>query len=137
VLIEDAGQVALAPGDVAQAQDRPPAGRPPVRLDMAARRGLQQRAERPSVGEQCVEPGLELLRRGQVEPRPEFQQLRMLLRQPGDPAQRMRHHAHALPLLPEHQHLRLGLDDGLGGQQVFAQLGRFLRIAVLRPVTAV
>jgi hypothetical protein len=38
----------------------------------------------------------------------------------------MRHHAHALALLPEHQHLRLGLDDGFGGQQVLAQLSRLL-----------
>src|SRR5215471_6518181 len=38
----------------------------------------------------------------------------------------MRHDAHAEPLLPEHQHLRFGLDDGLGGQQALAQLGDLL-----------
>ena len=60
----------------------------------------------------------------------------MLLRQAGDAAQRVRHHAHALALLPEHQHLRLGLDDGLGGQQVLAQLGRLLGVAVPGPRAA-
>ena len=38
VLIEDPGEVALAPCDVAQPQDRPSAGRPAVRLDVAASR---------------------------------------------------------------------------------------------------
>ena len=136
VLVEDAGEVALAPGDVAQAQDGAPAGRPPVRLDMAARRRLQQRAERPAVGEQRVEAVLELLGRGQVEPLAELQQLGVLLRQAGDAAERVRHHAHALALLPEHQHLRLGLDDGLGRQQVLAQLGHLLGVAALRPRAA-
>ena len=60
----------------------------------------------------------------------------MLLRQAGDAAQRVHHHAHALALLPEHQHLRLGLDDGLGGQQVLAQLGRLVVAAARGPAVA-
>ena len=136
MLIEDAGEVALAPGDVAQAQDRAPAGRPPVGLDVTAGRRLEERAERPPVGEQRVEAPLQLLRRGKIEPLAELQQLGVLLRQAGDAGQRVRHHAHALALLPEHQHLRLGLDDGLGGQQVLAQLGHFLGVVVLGPGAA-
>jgi hypothetical protein len=45
VLIEDPGEVALAPRHVAQPQDRPSAGRPAVRLHVAASRSLEQRAE--------------------------------------------------------------------------------------------
>ena len=78
-----------------------PARRATVGLDVAARRGLQQRGERPSVGKERVEPTLQLLSRGKVEPFAEFQQLRVVLRQAGNARQRMRHHAHALALLPE------------------------------------
>ena len=42
VLIEDACEVALAPGDVAQAQDRPPTRRAPVRFYVTARHRLEQ-----------------------------------------------------------------------------------------------
>ena len=44
VLIEDPGEVALASGDVAQAQDGPAAGGPAVRLDVAAGRRLEQQS---------------------------------------------------------------------------------------------
>ena len=75
VLLQDAGEVALASGHLAQAQDGPPARRPAVRLDMAARHRLEQRVNgRPSANRR-VQPLLQLLRRGNVEPLAEFQQL--------------------------------------------------------------
>src|SRR5215831_2141170 len=57
----------------------------------------------------------------------------MLLGQPRDGSKRVRHDAHAEPLLPEHQHLRFGLDDGLGGQQALAQFGDLLARAAAGP----
>ena len=132
VLVEDAGEVALAARHLAQAQDGPPAGGAPVGLHVAARDRLQQLAEGAPIGEQDVEALLEGGRGGRVEPGAEFQHVGVVHRQARDAGQRMHHHAHALALLPQHEHLRLGLDDGLGGQQVFAQLGHL----VARPVGA-
>ncbi len=123
MLVEDAGEVALAPGHLAQPQDGAAAGGASVGLHVAAGGGLQELAEGPAVGEQRIEPSLELLGGCGIEPGAELQKLGMLRGQAGDAGKRVHHDAHALALLPEHQHLRLGLDDGFGGQQVLAQLG--------------
>jgi len=103
-------RVALcAPAHLAQAQDGASACRPPVRLDVPAGRRLEQQRERPAVVEQAVQslfsaPGLK-----QPPATAEPQQLGMVLRQARYAGQRVRHDAHALALLPEHQHLRLAL----------------------------
>jgi hypothetical protein len=126
VLVEDPRQVALAPGDLAQAQDGTAAGGAPVRLHIATGRGLEQLAERAAVGEQGVEALLERRRGRRIEPGAELEEVGVVRRQAGDAAQRMHHDAHALALLPQHQRLGLGLDDRLGGEQVLAQLGHLV-----------
>src|SRR5688572_26335371 len=59
VLVEDPGEVALAPGHLAQPQDGAAAGSAAVGLDIAPGGGLEQLAERPAVGKQRVEALLE------------------------------------------------------------------------------
>ena len=126
MLVEDARQVALASRHVAQAQNGPSSGGPPVGFDISARSGLQQLAERPPVRKQRIEPPLELPRGRCIEPRSELQEVGMPHRQAGNAGQGVRHHAHALALLPEHQNLGLGLDDGFRRQQVLAELCHLL-----------
>ena len=123
MLVEDVGEVALAAGHVAQAQDGAPAGGTAIGLDVAAGGRLEQRVEGPAVGEQDIEPALQFLGGRGLEPLPNREQLLGLAGETGDARQRVRHDADGLALLPEHQHLRLGLDDRLGGQQALAQLG--------------
>ena len=135
MLVENARQIALAPGDVAQAENGPPAGCPAIGLHIPARPGLEELAERPPVRKQGVEPPLELPRGRRIEPRTELEQVGIPHRQTGNAGQGMRHHAHALALLPEHQNLGLGLDDGLGRKQVLAEFRHLL--ARMVPVAAV
>ena len=68
MLVEDAAEVALVPGDVAQAQDGAPAGGAPIGLDVAAGLGLRADVERPALGEQGVERRLERVRGVRLEP---------------------------------------------------------------------
>ena len=105
----------------------PPAARPSASTCPPAG-GLEELAERPPIRKQGVEPLLSSCADAAIEPRAEFQQVRIMARETGNAGQGMRHDAHALALLPEHQNLRLGLDDGLGGKQVLAQLGHLCAV---------
>ena len=135
VLVEDPGEVALPAGHLAQTQDGAPAGGAAVGLHVAPGGGLEQLAERPAVGEQRIEAVLEDRGGGGVEPGAELEDVGVRCRQAGDTGQCMHHHAHALALLPQHQHLRLGLDDGFGRQQALAQF-RHLVARPPRPAVA-
>ena len=77
MLVENARQIALAPGDVAQTENGPPAGCPAIGLHMPARPGLEELAERPPIRKQGVEPPFELPRGHRVEPRTELEQVRI------------------------------------------------------------
>ena len=101
----------------------PPAARPSASTWPPAAVLSSELNGRPSANS-ASRPRLSSWRGGQVEPFAELQEIGVVLRAGRRrSSQRMHHHAHALALLPEHQHLRLGLDDGLGSQQVLAQLG--------------
>lgn len=83
MLVQDAREIPARARNVAQAQDRAPAGDASVGLDMAARIGPEQQVERPPDREQRIEPGLQVARRGWLQPLPETEQL---LRIVGSPA---------------------------------------------------
>ena len=114
---------------------RPPAARPSASTRPPAAVLSSELKGRPSAN-RASRPRLELLGGPQVEPFAEFQEIGGVLGQTGDARKRMHHHPHALALLPEHQCLRLGLDDGLGSQQVLAQLGHLGAVRTGLPAPA-
>ena len=88
---------------------------------MGAVAGLEQQAERPPGLEQQVEPGLQLVRRLRLEPAAEAQQLALLGGHAGHADEGMGDNLEGLAGVPEHNHLRLGLDDRFGHHQAVAQ----------------
>ena len=116
---------------------RPPAARPSASMWPPAAVLSSRLNGRPSAN-RASRPFFSSCAEAASSQRPNFRSSASL-RQAGDAGQGVRHHAHAVALLPEHQHLRLGLDDGFGRQQVPAQLGHLLGgagLASLRPRSA-
>ncbi len=91
---------------------------------MAAGVGLEQQVERVALREELVEPAFQLIGRVGLEPCAETQQIGLVGGQARHRVQRLGDDLEPDALLPEHKHLRLGLDDGLGRHEIPAQLGR-------------
>ena len=84
-----------------------------------------------AMGEQLIECALQRLRCVSFEPLTKAQDFALVLGQPGNARQRVRHDADGLPLLPEDQNLRFGANDGVGGGEVAAQVLR-LELGIAR-----
>mgnify|MGYP000659552084 CR=1 FL=1 len=106
-----------------EAQHRAAAGRASFGLHVAAGLRAQDDVEGVPGGEQRVERRLQRLRRVGLQPDAEAQEALGRVGQSWDALQGVGDDAQRLALLPEHQDLRLGADDRIGGHEAALEAG--------------
>ena len=116
-MIEDEPKVALVAGNVAQSENGAAASGATVRLNVSARGGAQDHVEGAALREKSIKRCLQIGCGFLLKPHAEPKKLLLVAWQARNAGERLGHDLKPAALLPVHEYLGLGLDQGLGACQ--------------------